>query len=292
MKAASFDYYRPTTRLEALHLLSSLENARLIAGGQSLVAMLNMRYAVFQNLIDINHVQDLDGIHMEANCVRISAMTRQRTILENSELRARAPIIAEALRFVGHLHTRNRGTIGGSLAHMDPAAELFGIAALLDAMIHAESVRGKRDIPIADYSVAFMTPRLEADEMITDVSLRLPAVGHGWSFLEFAQRHGDFAIVAVGVTATLASPAGTVSDIRIVLSGVEFAPRRLVEAERLLIGQRSSEPLVTAAADIAARGDAISDVAASATYRRRLARILTHRALAQALARAGNGATQ
>jgi carbon-monoxide dehydrogenase medium subunit len=292
VKAAPFSYHRPTGRSEALQMLSSLEGARLIAGGQSLVAMLNMRYAFVQNLIDVNRIPDLSGIEAGTESVRILAMTRQRAILENKELKARAPVVAEALRFVGHLHTRNRGTIGGSLAHMDPAAELLGIAALLDATVHAESVRGKRDIAIADYPVSFMTPQLDPDEMITAVTLRFPAPGHGWSFHEFAQRHGDFAVVAVGVTLALASPGGPVSDLRIVMCGLDFAPQRVVEAEQMLIGERASDALLTVASDVCSQGEAISDAMASGTYRRRLAKVLTRRALVQALARADRGVPQ
>lgn len=292
MKAPSFTYHRPEARDEALQMLASLPSARLIAGGQSLVPMLNMRYVFVENLIDINRIPDLSGIEIAGGTARIGAMTRQRVLLENGALRERAPIVAEALRFVGHLHTRNRGTIGGSLAHMDPAAELVAIATLLDATIHVDSVRGRRDVPIDDFPVSYMTPQLEPDEMIAAVSLRLPESGHGWSFLEFAQRHGDFAIAAVGALVRFGAPGGPVAEARIVLSGVDFAPCRLGDAERLLVGAVPSAALIEAAAAIASEGDAPSDAMASGSYRRHLAMVLTRRALTEALARAGGGTRQ
>jgi carbon-monoxide dehydrogenase medium subunit len=288
MKASSFAYHRPADRAAAIEMLASLSAARLIAGGQSLVAMLNMRYAFVENLIDINRVAGLAGIDVRGGAARIGAMTRQRTMLEDVELAARAPIIGEALRFVGHLHTRNRGTIGGSLAHMDPAAELMNVATLLDATVHVESARRVRDVSIADYPVSFMTPQLEPDEMIAAVTLRLPTPGHGWSFYEFAQRHGDFAIVAVGVTVSLT--AGRVAEARAVLSGIDFAPRRLGEVERMLNGETPSVALIADAAELAGKEEAISDAMASGAYRQHLAKVLTRRGLTQALARAKEGA--
>jgi carbon-monoxide dehydrogenase medium subunit len=247
-----------------------------------------MRYAFVENLIDINRVAGLAGIDVRGGTARIGAMTRQRTMLEDVELAARAPIIGEALRFVGHLHTRNRGTIGGSLAHMDPAAELMNVATLLDATVHVESARRVRDVSIADYPVSFMTPQLEPDEMIAAVTLRLPTPGHGWSFYEFAQRHGDFAIVAVGVTVSLT--AGRVAEARAVLSGIDFAPRRLGEVERMLNGETPSVALIADAAELAGKEEAISDAMASGAYRQHLAKVLTRRGLTQALARAKEGA--
>lgn len=290
MKAARFDYHRPATRAEALDMLQTLEGAKLLAGGQSLVAMLNMRYAFVDHLIDINRVDGLAGIAV-GDTVRIGAMTRQRDILENAALKARLPIVSAALNFVGHLHTRNRGTIGGSLGHMDPAAELFGIATLLDATIHVESKRGPRDVAIADFPQGYMTPNLDPGEMIVGVTLAPPAAGHGWSFLEFAQRHGDFAVVAVGTTLAL-DGAGKVNDARIVLCGMGIAPQRLAEGEALLVGTAAEPEAIAAVAEMAGRQEAMSDALASETYRRHLAGVLTRRALTEARARASHGKVQ
>lgn len=286
MKASAFAYHRAADKREALDMLATLENSKLIAGGQSLMPMLNLRIAAADNLIDLNKVAGLSGIEAADSSIRIGAMTRQRTLYEDELLRQKAPIVAAALRFVGHLHTRNRGTIGGSLAHMDPAAELMNIAALFDATVHVESAGAKRDISITDFPVGFMTPQLEPEEMITAVTLQLPRSGHGWSFHEFAQRHGDFAIVAVGVTMTLSETDGCISDVRIALSGVDFAPRRLGDIEDALRGIRPDVAAIAAAAELAARGDAIADIMASAAYRQHLAKVLTRRALSEAFSRA------
>ena len=174
---------------------------------------------------------------------------------------------------------------------MDPAAELFGIATLLDATIHVESKRGPRDVAIADYPQGYMTPNLDPDEMIVGVSLAPPAEGHGWSFIEFAQRHGDFAVVAVGATLGF-DAAGKVDDARIVLCGMGIAPQRLAEGEALLIGSAAEPAAIAAAADLATRQEAMSDALASEAYRRHLAGVLTHRALTEARARASHGKVQ
>ena len=283
MKAAPFAYQRPGDTAEALALLGQLENARLLAGGQSLVSMLNLRYAIVDHVIDLNRVAGLTGIECGAEQATIRAMTRQHVILDHPELRERAPIFAAALRYVGHLQTRNRGTLGGSLAQMDPAAELMGIASLLDAEIHVESQRGARDIAIADFSAGYMTPSLEPDEMITAVAFRLPAAGHGWGFQEFAQRHGDFAIV--GVAAILEGTVERITGARIALIGIGAAPRRVAEAEALLCGAPLTADAIAAAAEAARRIETMEDAMVSAAYRQRLAGVLTRRALAEAAAR-------
>lgn len=284
MKSAPFNYHRPATKSEALAMLGNLDNARLLAGGQSLVAMLNMRYVIVDHLIDINRVDELAGIELGQDTVVIRAITRQREVLEHDALRRRVPVFAAALRHVGHLQTRNRGTVGGSIAHMDPAAELMGVASLLDATVHAESQRGRRDIAIADYPVGYMTPCLEPDEMITAVSFRLPEQGHGWSFAEFAQRHGDFAIVGVGVILEKPKTSEAIGAARIALIGIGTAPRRLPEAEKLLIGEEATPKVIAAAAEVARRTETMGDAMASAEYRQRLAGVLTRRALAEAAA--------
>lgn len=289
MKSAPFNYHRPDTKSETLTMFGDLENARILAGGQSLVAMLNMRYVTVDHVIDINRVSELAGIEIGQDTVVIRAMTRQRAVLEHEELKSRAPVFAEALRYVGHLQTRNRGTVGGSIAHMDPAAELMGIASLLDATVHVESMRGGRQIAIADYPVSYLTPSLEAGEMITAVSFRLPAAGHGWSFVEFAQRRSDFAIVGIGAVLEKSQSDDTVASARIAAIGVGAAPLRLSEAENLITGAAPTAEAIAAAADAARRIEVTDDGMASSAYRRKLASALTRRALTEAAARM-NGA--
>jgi len=281
MKSAPFDYHRPATEAEALDMLGRLDNAKLLAGGQSLVAMLNMRYAMPDHLVDINRIPGLAGIAIAGDTVRIGAMTRQCDVLAHAGLRARVPVIAEALDFVGHLQTRNRGTVGGSIGHMDPAAELMGLAALLDATVHVAKSGAARDIAIADWPMGFLTPSIEPDEMIRAISFTPPGPRHGSAFTEFAQRHGDFAIVGAGC---ILEGDAVITEARIVLIGVSHGPVRLHEAEALLRGQAPKEAAFAAAAEIARHVEALED-AASAAYRQRLAGVLTKRVLATAAAR-------
>lgn len=285
MKAPPFEYHRPADRAEALMMLASLPGARILAGGQSLIPMLNMRYAFIEHLIDINRVPSLSDVKMLEDTIRIGGMTRQHVLLSHEDIKTHIPIMAAGLHFVGHLHTRNRGTIGGSLAHMDPAAELMNIATVLEATIHIESATGARAIGIADYPVSFMTPQVEPQEMIVAVTFRVPPRGHGWSFHEFSQRHGDFAIVAVGVVLSIDPASGRMAEVRVALSGVDFAPRRLGDVERLLDGEKPTEATIAAAGAAAGQGEAISDAMASGGYRLHLATVLTRRAITQALDR-------
>ncbi|MGF7159342.1 carbon-monoxide dehydrogenase medium subunit [Rhodoligotrophos appendicifer] len=285
MKAAAFEYHRPGTAAEALDLAASLENAKFLAGGQSLVAMLNMRYAIVDHLIDLNRVADLAGISLVGNALRIGAMTRQKTLKSDTSVARRAPIFAAALDHVGHLQTRNRGTIGGSLGHMDPSAELLALAVLHDAVVEVKSRSAAREIAIADYPIAYMTPSIEPQEMITSVTFRLPAEHHGWGFHEFAQRHGDFAVV--GVAALMELSDGKIARAAISLFGVGMAPVRLASAEVMLAGEAPRPELFEAAAASLDGVDFSTDAMASGAYRQRLARVLTRRALTDAARRGG-----
>jgi carbon-monoxide dehydrogenase medium subunit len=285
MKACRFEYHRPSSIPETLGLLADLSNARVLAGGQSLVAMLNMRYVYLDHVIDINRIPELAGIAIRPDAVHMKAATRQHAILEDAALRQRLPIMAEALRFVGHLQTRNRGTVGGSLVHMDPSAELFLLAVLLDAKVHIASRRGAREATISEFPASYMSPRLDADEMLTAVTFQLPPQGHGWCFTEVAQRHGDFAIVGVGSILEMAG--GKVRNARIAISGLGPVPIRLAEAEQSLRGNTVSSDLIEQAGRLARTQDATGDAMAGAEYRRKLAGVLTRRALEQAAARAG-----
>ncbi len=283
MKPAPFSYHRPETTKAALDMLATLDNARPLAGGQSLVAMLNMRYAFVDHLVDLNRVPELSGISLSDRQLTIGAMTRQCDLMAHDDTKKRAPIIAEALSYVGHIQTRNRGTVGGSLAHLDPAAELLCLAALHDAKLTVASSRGAREVAIADFAKAFMTSDMSPDELLTGVEFTLPPPGAGGSFLEFSQRHGDFAVVGVGV---LLEPGagGTITSARIALIGVGHAPIRLSTAENLLSGEVPSDDLFKAAAETTSEIEAIGDALASSRYRQHLAGVLTRRALGQAAA--------
>jgi len=283
MKPPPFRYHDPRTLAETIDLLARLENAKLLAGGQSLMPMLNFRYAQPDNVIDLGRVEDLAYIREEGSGLRIGAMTRQRDIEFSDLVRKRCPLMADAIRFVGHRQTRNRGTIGGSLSHLDPAAELPLVCATVDATVHVAGKKGERAIPMAKFPQGYMTPAIEADEMVIAVSV--PASGPGYGFVEFARRHGDFAIVAAAATLEIAN--GTVKRASIALGGVGPAPVRCADAEKLLAGQKPTPDALRAAAETCRKIDAMEDVHAPASYRQHLATVMTRRALEAAVKNAG-----
>ncbi|HTH98955.1 MAG TPA: xanthine dehydrogenase family protein subunit M [Stellaceae bacterium] len=288
MKPPDFLYYDPQSVAEAVGLLASLENARLLAGGQSLMALLNMRYAFPDHLIDLNRIDALAGITREGDEIRIGAMTRQRDIEDSALVRDGLPLLIEALSHVGHRQTRNRGTIGGSLCHLDPAAEQVAVANNLDAVVEIAGIRGERRMPVAEFTVGFMTTALEPDEMVTAVRFPILPKGHGFSFMELARRHGDFAIVSVAATLVY-DGAGKVERAAVTLSGVDAVPLRMVEAEAMLAGRVPDEALVHQAARTAAGIEALEDAMVPSWYRRQVAETMMRRALVAADARANKG---
>ena len=284
MKPAPFIYHNPKTVPEAVALLGKLDNAKVLAGGQSLMAMLNMRYAMPDNIVDLNDVEGLAGIELRGNGLYIGAMTRQRDIEISPVVKTHCPLLVEALTNVGHRQTRNRGTIGGSLCQLDPSAELPTVAMAVDATVSVQGKQGRRELAMADFPLTFMTPAIESDEIVTGVLLPLWPKGHGHAFAEFARRHGDFAVV--GVAALLVVDAhGRISRASVTLCGVGARPTRLTEAERSLLGAAAGPDAFRAAAVHAGAIDAMQDVHASKTYRQQLAATLTERALATALER-------
>jgi len=288
MKPAPFDYHAPTTLDEALSHLSSLDNAKILAGGQSLVAMMNFRVVTPDHLIDLNRVSELSGITVNDRRLRIGAMTRQRDLEFNAEIAKVCPLIQAGIAHVGHRQTRNRGTVGGSLAHADPSAELPNICSAHDARIEIQGSRGKRMVPMAEFMQTFMTTAIETDEILTAVEIDLWPAGHGYSFQEFARRHGDFAIVGAAALIDLDADRRVVRAA-VSLCGVEAAPSRLPAIEAALTGQKLDEDAIEEVAGLAGDIDAIEDHHASSGYRQHLARILTARALTEANARASGG---
>jgi aerobic carbon-monoxide dehydrogenase medium subunit len=285
VKPPAFAYHDPATIEQAVGLLGRLENARLLAGGQSLMPMLNMRYAFPDHLIDLNRIEALAGIVEEDEVLRIGAMTRQRDIADNPIVRSRLPLMIEALAHVGHRQTRNRGTIGGSLCHLDPAAELVAVAANLDATIEITGPHGTRMLAMAEFPLGFMTPAVEPDEMVTAVYLPLPMPGHGHSFMEMARRHGDFAIVSVAVVLML-DPNGRIGSCAVTLGGAAAIPLRMAEAEAILADGDPGPALFKRAAATARAIEALEDAQVPAWYRRQIAETLMVRALSAAHARA------
>ena len=289
MKPAPFIYHDPRTVSEAVGMLASLDNARVLAGGQSLMQMMNFRYVMPDHLIDINKIGELAYLRFEGAALRIGAMTRQRELEFSTEIGARCPLLHEALAHIGHRQTRNRGTLGGSLCHLDPSAELVNVTALLGGTLHAVSQRGTRDIAFADFAAAYMTTSLAPDELLAGITLPLPDQRCGYAFVEFARRHGDFAIVACSALLGL-DGNGDIKEAALALSGLGHAPVRPVAIERALKGQKPAGAAFKAAAAEAAKLDATADAYVTADYRRHLARVMTFRALEQAARRAAEHA--
>jgi aerobic carbon-monoxide dehydrogenase medium subunit len=285
LKPAPFTYHDPRSIADVVGLLGTLENAKLLAGGQSLMPMMNFRFAMPDHLVDLNNVDELAYIRVADRRLSIGAMTRQRDVEFSDVVRERCPILNEALAHVGHRQTRNRGTIGGSLCHLDPSAELVNVTALLEGTLHAASKSGARDIPIAAFVAGYMTASLALDETLTGVTLPLPAAQDGWAFVEFARRRGDFAIVACSALLGLKSD-GSIARASVALSGLTHAPVRPHDIERALVGEKPGAAAFKAAAAQAAKLDAVADAYVTADYRKHLARILTYRALERAAERA------
>ena len=281
MKPPPFRYHDPTSLDEALDLVATLDNAKLLAGGQSLVPMLALRLAFPDDVVDLNRIEDLAHVTESERTITIGAMTRQRAV-ERSDLVGRVcPLLHEALAQVGHRQTRNRGTIGGSLCHLDPSAELPVVAAALDATIHASRRDGSRSLPMSEFPAFYMTPALEPDEIVTAVAFEPWPAGHGYAFVEFARRLGDFAVAGAAVLLDV-DDDGVIRRASIALGGVGEGPIRCPEAEAALVATAPSDERFDEAARICGEIEAMEDVHASSAYRRHLARVLTRRALGRA----------
>jgi aerobic carbon-monoxide dehydrogenase medium subunit len=285
LKPAPFKYHDPRSVAETVGLLNELDNARVLAGGQSLMPMMNFRFAMPDHVVDINKVDELAYLRIQGHSLHCGAMTRQRDLEFSPEIGERCALLQEALAHVGHRQTRNRGTIGGSLCHLDPSAELLNVTALLDGTLHVASKGGNRDVPIAEFAVGYMTTCLEPQELLAGVTLSLPSQHDGYAFVEFARRHGDFAVVACSALVTL-RPDGDIAQARLAISGLTHLPLRPEGIEAALKGQRAGAPTYKAAAAEAAKLEAVADAYSTAQYRQHLARVLTFRALEQAAERA------
>jgi carbon-monoxide dehydrogenase medium subunit len=285
MKPAPFDYVAPRSLDEAVDALADGgSDAKLLAGGQSLIPLLNFRLARPSLLIDLNRVAELAYVTARDDGVAIGAMTRQASVERDVQLRQAQPLLIEAIGWVGHSAIRSRGTIGGSLAHADPAAELPAVAVCLEAQLSVIGPRGRRTIPAADFFVGYLTTLLEPDEILVETWLPPLRAGTGQAWVEFARRHGDFALAGVAVSLSL--KGDQVCDARIVLTGVGGKPARAREAETLLVGGTVPERASAAAEAARSAIDPDADIHASKEYRTHLAGVLTERAIGVAHARA------
>jgi aerobic carbon-monoxide dehydrogenase medium subunit len=287
MKLPPFDYEAPSTVPEAVDLLAEhVDEASVLAGGQSLIPLLALRLARPSVLIDINGIGELSGVAATDGQVAIGAMTREYVAEESETVAASVPLLAAALPLIGHEAIRSRGTIGGSLAHADPAAELPAVARALDAEFVVRGPSGERVIPAADWFDGYLTTSRRSDELLVEVRFPAAPPGTGASFTEVARRHGDFAIV--GLAASVALSDGTISDARLAFAGVSDVPVRAAAAEDVLVGERPSAGLFEEAADRATEGiDPPADLHGSSGYRKKIAAALVRRGLRAATDNAG-----
>jgi CO/xanthine dehydrogenase FAD-binding subunit len=286
MKPAPFDYRCPDSLEETIELLARYGgDCKLMAGGQSLTPMLNFRVVKPEMIIDIRKVLEMDYVRQLPGFLHVGALTRHR-ILETSPVVAAAlPIIPETMHHVAHLAIRNRGTIGGSLSHADPAAELPMLSRLLDADIQTRSVRGERTISAHDFFLGPLTNALEDDELLVRIDLPVLQPGTGWCFMEHARRAGDFALAAVGAVVRIED--GIVAEARVAMMGVGDTPLRCPDAEEALLGQAPSDAQLDQAARVACASlEPRQDLHASAEYRKHLAQVLARRVLRMARGRA------
>lgn len=287
MKPAPFGYERPTTVDEALDALAESDGeAKLLAGGQSLVPMMNTRLAAPDAVVDINGLTDLDYVEEDDGAVAIGAMTRQAAAESSDLIADRCPLVAEALGHVGHETIRHRGTIGGNLAHSDPTSELPAVALALDAEFEIRGADGRRSVPADEFFLGYMTTAIGPEELLTEVRFPVRPEGQGWCFAEMAPREGDYALV--GVAATLDVADGTCESAALAYTGVGDGPVRVPEAEAALEGEPAAEDAFEAAGTTAREHvDPPADVHGSTEYRKHLVESLTRRALATAATRTG-----
>jgi aerobic carbon-monoxide dehydrogenase medium subunit len=293
VKLPPVEYEAPSTIAEAVDLLAEYQDeASVLAGGQSLIPLLALRLARPAVLIDINGLDELSGVSVTDGWVAIGAMTREYVAEESETVAAAVPLLAAALPLIGHEAIRSRGTIGGSLAHADPAAELPAVARALDAEFVVRSRSGDRVVPAAEWFEGYLATARRADEVLVEVRFPRAGPGTGVAFQEVARRHGDFAIVGLAVSLTLTDD--TISDARLAFSGVADVPVRAADAEHFLVGERPSAELFEEAARLATAGiDPPADLHGSSEYRKRVAATLVRRGLRAAADSAGqNNARQ
>ncbi|WP_238120975.1 MULTISPECIES: FAD binding domain-containing protein [unclassified Xanthobacter] len=287
MKPARFDYVRAESIAHAVEVLANAGgDGKVLAGGQSLMPMMNFRLVKPSVLVDINHIPGLDRIELGPGAVRLGALVRHRMTAQDLQVARHIPVLHHAMKHVAHLTVRNRGTFCGSVCHADPAAEMPMMTLLLDGTIHVASPHGTRTMAARDFLTGALTTALAADEMVTAVDLVPPAAGTGWGFEEFSRRHGDYALAAIAVLMERAD--GRVRNPRIAMMGIADTALRLTAVEAALAGREGRAHVFDEAAElIVASITPNTDLNASADYRRHLAGALARRALSQAWDRAG-----
>jgi carbon-monoxide dehydrogenase medium subunit len=288
MKPPPFEYAAPESVDDAVALLAEAgDEAKILAGGQSLVPLLALRLASPGLLVDVGRITGLDGVDVQADGhVTIGALARQRAVERHPDVTLRVPLVAQAIPLIGHAAIRNRGTIGGSLAHADPAAELPMVALAADAVVVVLGPSGERTIAAADLFAGYLSTTIEPDEMLVGVRFPPWPARAGSDVEEFSRRHGDFAVAAVAAAVRL-DDDGDVTEARLALAGVDTTPVRAEAAEKVLAGVTPSPAVWRDAAEVAASAlTPPTDLHGTAAFRRQLVRVLSQQALATATARA------
>jgi len=286
MKPPVFKYVRVDSIGGALSALAENRGeAKILAGGQSLVPMLNFRIASPRVLVDINPVKELDYIRVEEGWVRIGARTRQRALDRSLDVKRKCPLLAEAVKWIGHPEIRNRGTVGGSLVHADPTAELALVAILLDSQVKIQGNGKSRTVGAADFFQGIMATSIAEDEILTEVSYPVAPARSGYGFRELCIRHGDFAVVAAAVQLTVGGN-GRCTEARVAVAGAGPTPLRIRGAEEVLVGNNGTDEVFdAAAARVPGEVQPFADLQGSEAYRREMARVFVRRALDDAWSR-------
>lgn len=284
MKPSRFDYHVPRELTDAVRLLRDLgPEAKLLAGGQSLMPLLNFRMAQPRHLIDLNRIPDLAYIAERDGGLAIGAMTRQLAAERSALVHECCPLLAAALPYIGHLQIRSRGTVGGTVAHADPASEIPTVLTALDGYVTLTGPSGSRRVSPDDFFVTYLTTSAHPDEILTEIWFPRPPPRCGHAWLEIAYRHGDFALVGLAAVLTL-GPDGAITDARLTLAGIDATPIRAAAAEERLRGEMPDAALFGEAARLVARDiEPPTDIHATTEYRRQLAGVLTVRGLEQAM---------
>ncbi|HEX6231066.1 MAG TPA: xanthine dehydrogenase family protein subunit M [Actinomycetota bacterium] len=282
MLPSRFEYHRPASLDEALHALSSLEDAKVLAGGQSLIPVMKLRFAAPANLVDINRIPGLDGIEDDGGGVRIGALVRHNQVAASEAIAARFPLLASAAPQIADPLVRNLGSVGGSLAHADPAGDWGSVMLAANATVVLRSGRGEREMPVRDFLVDIFTTALDPDELLTAVKVPAPGGRTGGTYLKLERKVGDFATVAVAVQVEMSN--GTIGRAGIALTGVGTKNLEAAEAQESLAGAEPTEEAFAEAGRLAAAASSpSSDVRGSAEYKRHMVEVFVRRGLARAV---------
>ena len=292
MKPAPFEYLVPDSIDQAAQLMHQhADTAKILAGGQSLVPAMNFRVVQPSMLIDLNRLKELDYVREDGDCLRIGAMTRERTLEFDTRIEKRTPLLHEAAPNIAHPQIRNRGTIGGSIVNADPAAELPVLMLALDARLKAHSISGERWIDARVFFVGMFTTALEPDEILVEIELPFIQPRTGWSFMEVAPRAGDYALMGVAASLTL-DENGACNHAKLVFLNAGDGPVAAEQAAQSLVGQKLTDELIASAALHASETEItpFGNVHTSPEFQRHLAKVLTTKSLKQAAERAGASA--